>query len=453
MKKIFIIGIGGKGLNGIAKICLEKGYQVSGVDTQRKDETISLEKNGAKIFYEHSEKNIKPDIDLIIYSSLAKNSPEISAGQRYGIKIMKRSAFLDKITKDTFRISVAGSHGKSTTTALLGLSCINAGLDATIYGGAYTKEFNGYNHFGKANYSIIEACEYDRSFYDLVGNMTIITSLEKSHLEYYKTENKMNKAFEYFLNKHDEFSKVFINGDDLKLKRICRGIKGRLITFGFGIQNDYIVSEVRKEENESIFSIYHKGQKIIDKLKIKIPGDYNILNFVSVVAVMNELNLNIKLVHKVAENFYGVGRRFEISKNKTGQILIDDFAHHPTQVKYLFDGIRQFYPKSKVLAIFQPRQFNIMKNFTNEYGESFKQADEIIMTDIIPTLMDTPEDIKSISSQKLMETIALKSNKPIRLINTFPEIIAYARNHYQKNDIITTIGAGDIYKVRDELMK
>ena len=195
MKKIFFIGIGGKGLNGIAKICLGKGYQVSGVDTQVKDETISLENNGAKIFYKHSESNISSDLDLIIYSSLVKNSPEIKAGRKLGIKIMKRSAFLNELTNDTFRISIAGSHGKSTTTAILGLGCINGGLDATIYGGAYTKEFNGYNHFGKANYSIIEACEYDRSFYDLIGNMTIITSLEKSHLEYYKTENKMRQAF------------------------------------------------------------------------------------------------------------------------------------------------------------------------------------------------------------------------------------------------------------------
>jgi UDP-N-acetylmuramate--alanine ligase len=206
MKKIFFVGIGGKGLNGIAKICLEKRYIVSGVDTNIKNETKALENAGAKIYYKHSKNNIKKDIDLVVYTSLAKNSPEVIKAKELKIPTMKRSRFLKYLTEHNFKICVAGSHGKSTTTALIGLSFINSGVDATIFGGAYTKEFNGYNHFGKSKYAVIESCEYDRSFFDLIGQHTIITSIEKSHLEYYKNEQEMNDAFREYLNRNSSFN-------------------------------------------------------------------------------------------------------------------------------------------------------------------------------------------------------------------------------------------------------
>ncbi len=452
-KNIFFIGIGGKGLNGIAKICLEKGYGVSGVDTVKKDETISLEKNGAKIFYKHSFKNINSKINIVVYSSLTKNAPEIKKAKLLKIRCLKRSAFLKELTKNDFRICVSGSHGKSTTTALIGLSTIGSGIDATIYGGAYTKEFSGYNRYGKSKYSIIEACEYDRSFHDLIGNYTVLTSVEKSHLEYYKDEQEMLESFRFFINSHSKKAKIFINGDDMKSRYVVKNSKSKIITFGFTPLNDYFITDVEKYEFGSRFSVYHLGEKLIGDLEINIPGNYNILNFASTIAVLNELDFPMNGIFGVAKTFCGISRRFEISKSKKGQILIDDFAHHPSQVKYLFDGIRQFYPKNQVCAVFQPRQFNIMKNFIKEYGSSFKKSDEIIITDILPALGDTKKDIASIKTCDLIKSITDHSKKPVKHLKTFSEIVDYINKKYGKNSIITTIGAGDIYKVRDELMK
>ena len=450
--KIFFVGIGGKGLNGIAKICLEKGWHVSGVDTMIKPETVSLEKSGAEIFYEHSSKNINTSISLLVYTSIAKDSPEVTKAKELGLICMRRSEFLKQLTKNDYRISIAGSHGKSTTTAILGLSFINSGIDATIFGGAYAKELRSYNHFGKSKYSIIEACEYDRSFFDLIGNSTILTSIEKSHLEYYKNEDEMISAFKHFFNEHNRDAFIFTNGDCEKIKSAIKNSLATKILFGFSEKNHYQIYNVFRHKHSSTFSIKKDGINIINNLEINIPGDYNILNFTSCIALMHTFGFDLKGIRETAQYFSGVNRRFEIHKAKSGLTIIDDFAHHPTQVKYLFEGIRQFYPKQKVAAVFQPRQYNLIKNFLREYGESFSKADEIIITDIIPALGDTSLDISSICTDDLLNEIRKRSKKPVRLIKTFPEIVSYIEKNYGKNDIVTTIGAGDIYKVKDKLL-
>ena len=449
---IFFVGIGGKGLNGIAKICLEKGYKVSGVDTAIKNEVAALEASGAKIYYSHSAQNITRDIDIVVYTSLAKDAPEILEAERLNILTMKRSMFLGMLTRHDFRICVAGSHGKSTTTALLGLSAISSGVDATIFGGAYAKEFAGYNHLGNSPYTIIEACEFDRSFHDLIGNATIITSVEKSHLEYYKDEQEMLDSFSYFVNRQKKNAVVFTNGDSEKCREVVAQSQCRVLYFGKDTSNDYQVTNILKEENGSVFSVTRKGKLLVKDLRINIPGEYNVMNFAACIAFMHYFKIPLKGILETAHNFTGVGRRFEIKTARSGQIFVDDFAHHPSQVKDLMSSIRQFYPNKKVCAVFQPRQFNLMKNFIREYGEAFDKADEVIITEILPALNDTEEDKQSISTIDMLNSISKLSGRPVKIINDFHKISDYIRENFDHDSVITTIGAGDIYKVRDIML-
>ena len=286
-QKVFFIGVGGKGLNGIAKICLQKGFDVFGVDRIKKSETESLAKDGAKIYYRHSEKNINKDIDLVVYTALvSQNCPEILKAKKLGIKVVKRAEFLGELTKDDFRLCVSGSHGKSTTTAILGLSLINSGIDSTIYGGAYTKEFNGYNHLGKTKYSVLESCEFDRSFFNLVGRATIITSIEKGHLEYYKDEKEMINAFRDYFQMHSSESLIVANGDDLNVRMTTFESEAKVKYFGFNNQNDYVIKVHQKNKKGSSFSVYEGNKLVLEKIKINIPGDYNIQNFVASIVLM-----------------------------------------------------------------------------------------------------------------------------------------------------------------------
>jgi UDP-N-acetylmuramate--alanine ligase len=456
MKNIFIIGIGGKGLNGIAQMCLEKGIKVSGVDHKKTLETEALEKIGAVIFYEHSINNIISGFDAVIYSSIIKEDcPEIIQAKKLKIPIMKRSGFLKELTKNSFRISISGSHGKSTTTAITGLSLINAGQDPDLYCGAFVKELGSYNRNGAGKISVIEACEYDRSFFDLIGDATIITSLEKSHLEYYKDEAEMLVAFRAFVQKHSDFAPIIVNGDDLNIRRVIVPYQNskKIITYGFNSSNDYLIKNISLENDKTNFSVYKGSHAIIKDLSIKIPGLYNVLNFTALVVLFNEFSFNFSGLGQVADNFRGVGRRFEISKTPDGKIFVDDFAHHPTQVRNLFYSLRQFYPEHKICAVFQPRQYNLIKNFLREYGQSFKLADEVILTDLVPALGDTEADLKSLKSDDVVNSIKCYSGKTAKVYNKFEEIVTHLKNTIKNNTIIATIGAGDIYKIKDLYVK
>jgi len=450
---IFFVGIGGKGLNGIAKICLEQGYKVSGVDTLSKPETAELEKHGATIYHEHNFNNIQPGIDVVVYSSITKNAPEILEAERLEIPVMKRSRFLAHLTRNDLRICVCGSHGKSTTTALLGLGAMRGGVDATIFGGAYTREFAGYNHLGKSSYSIIEACEYDRSFHDVIGDTTIITSVEKSHMEYYKNERDMINSFKYFVKQHTAMSLIIANGDSLKVREVAGVAQCPVLYFGFNQANHYAIYDVTRRTNGATFSIRFNNVTIIKDMTIRLPGDYNILNYTAVIATLHQLGVPLHGILETAAEFTGVARRFEIKTAQNGQIFIDDFAHHPSQVKNFFRGVRQFYPDKKVCAVFQPRQFNLMRNFLREYGGAFDQADEIILTDIVPALGDTKKDITSITAQDLANSIRVYSRKPVQIMNDKNHIAQHITAHYDTDSVITTIGAGDIYQVRDIMLQ
>jgi len=452
-QKVFFIGIGGKGLNGIAKICLQKGFSVCGVDKVKKNETKLLEKNGAKIYYKHSSKNITKDINLVVYTSLVgQDCPEILEAKKLGIRVIKRAEFLGELTKNDFRLCVSGSHGKSTTTAILGLSLINSGIDSTIYGGAYAKEFNGYNHLGKTKYSVLESCEFDRSFFNLVGKATIITSIEKGHLEYYKDEKEMKNSFRDYFQMHNSESLIIANGDDLNVRMTTFESEAKVKYFGFNNQNDYVIKVHKKDETGSVFSIYDGKDLVLENIKIHIPGDYNIKNFVASAVLMHELGFPLGGILQTANTFSGVGRRFETHKARTGQTLIDDFAHHPSQVKSLFDGVRQFFPDKKVYAVFEPRQFNLIKNFLREYGQAFEKVDEVIITDILPALNDTKKDISSVITEDVINSIKIYSKKPVVRINNYDDIYQYLRHRTDEDSVITTIGAGNIYKVRDKFL-
>jgi UDP-N-acetylmuramate--alanine ligase len=451
--KIYFIGIGGKGLNGIVNICIKKGCKVYGSDIKESEETKKLEKSGAKIFYKQIPENITKDIDLVVRTSVVNEKhPEVLKALEYGIPVIKRSEFLGQLIKDYKNISVAGSHGKSTTTALIGLALKYSDYDPTIFGGALIKELDAYNLLGKGKYSVTEACEYDRSFHDLVSDYAVINSLEKSHMEYYKDEKEMNDSFKDFLVRHDKNSKIFINGDNFTLRKISSGIKAKVITYGFNASNDYVIKNFQLEKDASCFDLYKSEEKIVDRLKINIPGDYNIINFVSVLVLFNELGFNKEGVYEVARNFTGVGRRFEINNNNKNLIFVDDFCHHPTQVSNLFKGVKQFFPDKKVLAIFEPRQFNLIKTFIKEYGKAFKGVDEVFITDIVPALLDTEKDMESLDILDIKNSIKNNSGiKNVSYVKDYEDIVQKLKN--KKDYVVTTIGAGSIYKVRDMFLK
>jgi UDP-N-acetylmuramate--alanine ligase len=318
--------------------------------------------------------------------------------------------------------------------------------------GAYIKEFKSYQTSGESPFCVVEACEYSKSFLHIPGDYTLITALEKSHMEYFGTEESMNSAFGEFISKHKDTATIIINGDNPTLREICSKHKGDVVTCGFNRSNDYVLTDLLFDEYGSTFSICTGNRYIEKDITIKIPGGYNMLNVALVFILLYLMNLPSSEYRSVLENFTGVGRRFELSKNKQ-TVFVDDFAHHPTQVKNLLTSIKQFFPQKKIFAIFEPRQFHLFKTFLKEYGSAFKWAEEVYVTDIVPALGDTKEDIASLSTQDVITSVKTYSKpKQVWYAPSYQDIVDKLANTDLSNVVVATIGAGPIFKVRDLLV-
>jgi UDP-N-acetylmuramate--alanine ligase len=450
---IYIIGIAGKGLNSIAEFCVSKGYKVSGSDQRESPETLALQKRGVSLFLNQDGSHISKKYTKVIYSSIIpEHHPERVRARKLNIPELSRVEFLKYITGEYIRVSIAGSHGKSTTSALTSLAFESEVGSVNAITGAFIKEFNSYQKSGTSPYCVLEACEYSKSFLHIPGDYTIITSLEKSHMEYFGTEESMNNAFKEFILKHKSSATIIINGDTPVLRQISSIHTGRVITCGFNLANDYVISDISFDQDGSTFSLYKDTVCIEKDIRIKIPGGYNMSNVAFTFVLLHVMNYQTKKYRKIVQNFTGVGRRFElIQKEKT--VFIDDFAHHPTQVRNLLTSIKQFFPQKKIFAVFEPRQYHLFKTFLKEYGASFKWADEVYITDIVPALGDTQEDISSLSTQDVIDNVRLYSKpKQVRYARNYEEIVDSLRLKDLSDVVVATIGAGPIYRVRDLLV-
>lgn len=455
IKDIHFIGIGGKGMSGLALVCREYGLNVSGSDIDKTDELEHLKEKGIKIFYNQSQLNIKKGIGCVVTTHVIKNdNPEITQAKKFDIPIVERSMFMGIFFRNFLKkeiVSVAGSHGKSTTSSLLSLVLEKNKENPSFIVGAKIKEFKSSSKLGSGKYAVIESCEYKNSFFNLFGRIAIITSLEKNHIEYFKNEDNMNKSFLKFLKicKENDGSFCIIDSDNGKLRSMADDSQLKTIGVGFDIRSNYRISGFKEDKNGISFNVINNKQ--IYNFKSLLTGKYNAKNITYVFALLKELNMDLSGLHKVLKKFDGIHRRFEIRKTRT-KILIDDFAHHPSQVKNLICSIKTRYKERKLTAIFQPRQFNLVKTFLEEYGESFLGANEVIVTPIISALMDTEVDKKSVSPGEIINSIINKSKPDKVLFFKNKKDISKYLNLTNQNGVIATIGAGNINMILDDLI-
>lgn len=420
MKKVHFIGIGGIGTSALARHYLEKAWQVSGSDVLRTDTINSLEEKGVEIIIgEQTEENIK-DYDLVIYSPAVKeHNPELKEAINKGIKTMSYPQALGELTKEYFTIAISGTHGKSTTTAMLGLIMIKAGLDPTIIIGTKLKEFNNSNYrAGKSNYLLIEACEHEESFLNYWPKIIVITNIEEDHLDYYSNIENIEKAFNKFVS--------HLNGKGILIKRKDVNINRESINFSL---EDKEIEELKKT--------------------MKVPGDFNILNALASLKVARALGIDDKISFNALSEYLGSWRRFEIL-NLNNFIIIDDYAHHPTEIEVTLKAAREKYPDKKIYCVFQPHQHQRTKLLFNEFVAVFKKAlndnliDKLLLIDVYDVLgREGEEDEKDYSSEKLAIEINNKRAKRIERIALNQEI--------KETEVLIMMGAGDIYELSEEI--
>lgn len=435
-------------MSSIAEILLNRGFRISGSDRSMSEITQRLSEIGVEIYEGHSPDNLK-DVDVLVYSSAVNlDNPEVEAAIERKIPIIKRSEMLAECMRMQYGIGIAGTHGKTTTTSMVGLVLTEGGIDPTIIVGGKLSSLGGTNaRLGHGEFIVVEADEFDRTFLKLTPTIAALTTLEKEHLDTYKDLDDIKSAFVEFANKVPFYGFVVLCLDEPALQDIMPLINKKIITYGLTSQADIRAIDIKHSEYSSTFNVRYQG-KVLGEIKLNIPGLHNIKNSLVAVTVATELGISFETIKKSLESFSGVYRRFETKYNKE-LLVIDDYAHHPTEVNATLSGVRNGWDR-RLVAVFQPHLYSRTKDFASEFGRSFLNSDIFVCTDIYPA-REMP--IEGVTGEMIASAAKMFGHKNVIYVpdkNQVPETLMKLK---KDGDIIITMGAGDIWKYGEKFVQ
>tara|TARA_Y100000590_G_scaffold172103_1_gene196846 strand:+ start:18029 stop:19438 length:1410 start_codon:yes stop_codon:yes gene_type:complete len=451
--KIHFVGIGGIGMSGIAEVLFSQGYKIQGSDLTNNANTKRLKKKGIKIFKGHSSKNLKDINILVISSAIKKNNSELKFAKKNKIPVYKRSDILAALIKYNEAIAVSGSHGKTTTTSLISSVLENAKFDPTTIIGGIVNQYKSTARIGKSNWMVVEADESDGSLVDLFPKIAVLTNINKEHMDFYKSYSNLKKYFFYFINNIPFDGVAIYCNDNFDLKKILlKSKKKNKISYGLDKDSDVRATDILINENGSFFNISIKKTNLLKKEKINniqlnVLGKHNIQNSLAAVTVAKILNISTPKIKNAFKKFKGVKRRFTLVSNFKGIKIIDDYAHHPEEIKATLELARNLKP-NKIIVIFEPHRYSRFKNLYYDFKKVLKNCDLLYVANVYSA---GEKKIKSISKDKFVDEMnKFKKNfaKSLNNINYLPKIIL---NEANKGDVVIFIGAGDISKWVNDL--
>ncbi|MDR2067117.1 MAG: UDP-N-acetylmuramate--L-alanine ligase [Endomicrobium sp.] len=441
--KIHFVGIGGSGMSGIAEVLINLGHIVSGSDLKKTNITDHLEEIGAKVYIGHNGENVT-SVDVVVTSTaIDRDNPEVDAALKNKIPIIPRVEMLAELARLKHAVTIAGTHGKTTTTSLTSLVLSEGGLDPTIVIGGRLKNLNTSARLGKGAYIVVEADESDGSFLKLSPVVTVVTNIDNDHLDYYGSMAALKEAFINHINSIPFYGAAIICSDDNAIKEIMCKIKRKYITYGLRGSPDIKATNIKVLETCTSFDVFYMNKKL-GNVYIKVPGEHNVLNSLAAIGVGVWLGIPFALITKAISSFGGIGRRLEIKGEKNGIMVIDDYGHHPTEVKATLKAIKHFWPKRKLIVLFQPHRYTRTKNLFDEFGKSFKYADIVKVLDIYSAGEKT---IDGVNAELVLNS--LLKNKSIA--DKFIDIKTLSKS-LSFGDIVLTLGAGDVWKKGEELL-
>ena len=449
MTHIHFIGIGGSGLSAIARLLLESGYVVSGSDRALTPFADEVRKAGATVYVGHHPRNIAGADSIVMSSAVSADNPEVVAAKHANIPVYKRADFLGQLMADKKGIAIAGTHGKTTTTSMIGLVLMEGGIDPTVIVGGKLSGFGGTNaRLGHGQWTVVEADEFDRSFLTLSPTIAVVTNLEREHLDIYSDLDDIKRAFIEFANKVPFYGFTALCLDEPSLVDILPQMKRRVVSYGSTPQCDVRAVEISYAERTSTFGVIHNGQRL-GNVTVGVPGQHNVKNALAAVTVGIEVGVPFQNIADALARFTGVYRRFEVKGEVGGVMVVDDYAHHPTEVKATLDAIRQGWNR-RIVAIFQPHTYTRTRDFYEEFGKAFFNAEQTIITDVYPA---RERPIQGISGELIANSATGFGHRNVLYVPDRNEVAARALQLIQPGDIVVTMGAGDIWKTADELLE
>ena len=450
-KHIHMVGIGGIGMSGMAEILLLRGYKVSGSDNSESETTKRLKELGATIYKGHSASNIE-GADVVVYTSAVKaeENEETSEAISRKVPVIKRSVMLAELMRMKYGIGIAGTHGKTTTTTMAGHVVQDGSFDPTIIVGGRVHSFDKTNAVvGKGDIIIVEADEYDRTFLRLSPSLVVITNIEAEHLDIYKDLADVKDAFVQFANKVPFYGAVIVCLDDPEVRSILPKIKRRTISYGYNPQAQIRAVNIHQESFNSRFTVIVENE-VLGEINLMAPGDHNIKNALAAVAVGIELGIPFEKIKSGLERFSGVFRRFQHKLNTDELIVIDDYAHHPTEVQATIQAARKGWPTRRIVAVFQPHLYSRTEQMHKEFGLSFFDAEQLVITDIYPS---REKPIEGVTGKLVADTAKNYGHKNVIYVENKADLPQKLKEITKPGDIIITMGAGDIYRYGEQFVE
>lgn len=446
---VHFIGIGGISMSGLAEILIDEGFTVSGSDSKSSELTKHLEAKGARIAYGQRAENITDGIDVVVYTAAVHpDNPEFAEAKAKNLPMLSRAELLGQMMKNYQNaIAVSGTHGKTTTTSMITEILLEADTDPTISVGGILNSIGGNIRVGGPELFVTEACEYTNSFLSFFPTAEVILNIEADHLDFFKDIQDIRNSFRLFAQKLSKDGLLVINNDIENREEITDGLPCKLLTFGRREDSDYQADEIHFDELARASYDLRIGGKLVDTISLGVPGEHNVYNSLAAIAVCKSLGISMDKIKKGLKRFTGTNRRFEKKGEVSGITIVDDYAHHPQEIRATLETAKH-YPHKKLWVVFQPHTYTRTKAFLDEFADALSLADEVILADIYAA---RETDNLGVSSKDIADRIEKKGVKA-HYIHSFDEIETFILENCIHGDLLITMGAGDIVKVGEKLL-
>jgi UDP-N-acetylmuramate--alanine ligase len=448
IKHIHFVGIGGIGMSGIAEVLLNLGYKVSGSDMKDTDTTERLKQLGGEVFIGHRAENITSPHVVVISSAVKKDNVEVAAAREKQIPVIPRAEMLAELMRLKYGVAIAGAHGKTTTTSMVATVLAAGGIDPTVVIGGKLNSLGTNAKLGQGEFLVAEADESDGSFLKLTPTIAVVTTIDEEHLDYYQDINEIKDAFLEFINKVPFYGVAVLCLDEGHIQSLIPSVQKRYLTYGMSTQADYQAKEVSLQPLGSRFKVAHHGQDL-GWFELAIPGIHNVSNSIAAIVVARELDVDLEVIRRALKEFSGVQRRFQIKGEAGGILVVDDYGHHPTEIKATLAAAKAA-PGRRVVAVFQPHRYSRTQHLLKEFFTAFNQADTVVIMEIYAA---GEQPIPGVSGQAIYEGIKRHGHKDAVFIADRDKVVDHLAGVLRKGDLVLTLGAGDVWKLGELILE
>jgi UDP-N-acetylmuramate--alanine ligase len=446
---IHFVGIGGIGMSGIAELLLNLGYKVSGSDISSSDITRRLESFGGIIFQGHSAEQIRGADVVVTSSAIGPDNPEVAAAGQGSTPVIPRAEMLAELMRLKYSVAIAGAHGKTSTTSIVASVLGKGGLDPTVVIGGKLKSIDSNALLGEGDYIVAEADESDGSFLKISPTIAVVTNIDREHLDFYQDLNAIKEVFLSFIDKIPFYGLAVLCLDDEPIQDIIPNIQKRFTTYGMSTQANLQAKDVVFEGLKSRFHVHHLGVKL-GEIVLNLPGIHNVYNALAAIAVGIELDIPFDVIKSALQTAEGVQRRLEIKGENKGVTVVDDYGHHPTEVKITLQAVRESWPDRRVVVVFQPHRYTRTQALFDDFTRAFYQSDLLV---VLPIYAAGEKKIKGVEGHTLFEGIRSHGHREVVYMQNFETAVSHLKKVLTRSDILLTMGAGDVWKVGEMILK